>query len=148
MLAETYPALLAPDYDPAVLALAMPKMILAQDALLTSGSYFIGHDADGVAVCAGGWTRETPGTGAVVRDLGHVRHVVARLDRAGTGVGAALMVHIFDDAKAAGMTRLECLSTLTAQGFYARYGFVVDEDIDVPMGPGAVLPSVRMTCQL
>ncbi len=148
MLVETYPALLAPDYDADVLALAMPKMVRAQDALLTSGSYFIGHDGGGVAVCAGGWTRAAPGTGNVVSGLGHIRHVVARLDRAGTGVGGALMAHIFEDARAAGMTRLECLSTLTAQAFYARRGFVLDEAIDVPMGEGAVLPSVRMTCHL
>lgn len=148
MLRETYPVLLAPDYDPGVLALAMPKMVQAQDALLTSGSYFIGEDAGGVAVCAGGWTREAPGSGAVTPGLGHIRHVVARLDRAGQGLGRALMEHIFADARAAGMARLECLSTITAERFYAGRGFRRDAVLEVPMGEGVDLPSVRMTRSL
>lgn len=148
MLSETYPALLAPDYDAGVLAAAMPMMITAQDALLSSGHYFVGCDAAGIEVCAGGWTEAAPGGGALVPGLGHIRHVVVRLDRAGQGVGRALMVHVMDDARRAGMTRLECLSTRTAERFYAGHGFVREEEVVVPMGPKAALPSVRMTCAL
>ena len=145
LLAETYPVLLAPDYAPEVLEAALPAMTGAQDMLLTSGSYFIARDPSGAAMGAGGWTREAPGRGTLTPGLGHVRHVVTRLGHTRQGIGRALMAHVLGHAKAAGMTRLETMSTLTAVPFYAACGFVSEERLEITFPSGPVLTAERMT---
>ncbi len=145
LLAETYPALLAADYSPDLLAAILPAIIVPRESLLASGTYFIARDTAGLTLAAGGWTREAPGPErAVTPGTGHIRHVVTRLGRTGEGIGRALMRHLMDDARAAGMARLDCLSTLTAVPYDAACGFAVEAQVDVPVGPGLVLPSVRM----
>lgn len=144
LLAETYPALLAADYPPDVLEPALPFMTKSQAKLLTSGSYYIARDTDGLAVAAGGWTPYAPGPKAeVTPELGHIRHVVTRLGRTGEGIGRGLMAHILAQANAAGMEELEALSTLTAMPFYAACGFRVLEEFNVDYG-GVLFPSLRM----
>ena len=117
----------------------------AQDALLTSGTYWVARDGDGIALGAGGWTRERPGHGSITPGLGHIRHVVARLGRTREGIGRALMDRVLASARVAGMARLEALSTLTAVPFYAACGFRTEERVDVRFPSGAVLTAERMT---
>jgi len=60
-------------------------------------------------------------------------------------VGRALMAHVFAMARAAGVVRLDCLSTRTAVPFYAAMGFVTQGPVTVPLGPGIDFPAVAMS---
>jgi predicted N-acetyltransferase YhbS len=60
------------------------------------------------------------------------------------GLGRALMQAVLADARAAGVARIECLSTLTAERFYASAGFVARGPVMVPLRPGIDFPAIAM----
>lgn len=144
LLAASYPALLAGRYDPETLARALPLMTKANPKLLASGSYYIAAGDVGDVIGCGGWTMERPGTGEVVAGEAHIRHVGVHPAATKRGVGAALIVRCVEDARARGVTVLHCYSTLNAEGFYRASGFETVGPLDVPMGPGLVVPSILM----
>ncbi|AZQ69568.1 GNAT family N-acetyltransferase [Silicimonas algicola] len=144
LLLRSYPRLLKGAYPPSLLVTAIPLLSRGNPALLASGTYFV-VEAGSTIVGAGGWTSSEPGTGrAGAPATGHVRHVATDPERTREGIGRALMAHIFDDARAAGITRLDCLSTLMAVPFYAACGFEAVGPVTVPLRPGIEFPAVRM----
>ena len=148
LLAYSYPKLLAADYAPSVLVLALPIISRARPELLASGSYFVAVNGTGRMVGAGGWTRGTPDGGDAVRAVGHVRHVVTRAGEVRRGIGRALMGWVMEDAASARIRRLDCLSTRTAVPFYKALGFRATGPVEVPLRPGIVFPAVRMHTDL
>jgi GNAT superfamily N-acetyltransferase len=60
------------------------------------------------------------------------------------GIGRALMTRVQQDARAAGLSWLDCLSTRTAVPFYAALGFRPLYPTEVPLAPGIAFPVVRM----
>jgi N-acetylglutamate synthase-like GNAT family acetyltransferase len=147
LLARSYPKLLAPDYPPSVLVLAVPRIARARPELVASGTYFLAEDAEGRIIAAGGWTRAAP-TGETVADVGNVRHVATDPSVTRSGIGRALMTRVIEDARASGIARLDCLSTRTAVPFYAALGFRALGPVDVALAPGVVFPAVRMVAGL
>lgn len=144
LFADSYPALLAADYAPDLLARALPLMTRANPALLVSGSYYVAlRRAAGPPLAAGGWTAasphqpEPPGTG-------HIRHVVTHPKATRQGLAGAVLRRCFDDARGAGLTHLVALSTLTAVPFYAAMGFAVEREEVIAMTPEVSFPAVRM----
>jgi GNAT superfamily N-acetyltransferase len=152
LLARSYPRLLAPDYPPSILVLAIPRIVRAQPALLASGTYFLAEDGTGRLVAAGGWTRAAPGrmevSGPSGQQIGHVRHVATDPDVVRQGMGKRLMTQVIRDAREAGVEILDCASTRTAVPFYAAMGFKVVGEIVVPLAPGVDFPAVRMMADL
>lgn len=149
LLARSYPRLLAADYPPSVMVLAVPIIARARPELLASGRYFLAVDGDGRVVGAGGWSLAQPGgQGAVSGETGHVRHVATDPEVVRQGVGGKLMRAVLADAGRAGVRRMECLSTLTAVPFYASLGFRSVGPTEVPLRPGIVFPAVRMLADL
>lgn len=146
-MSRSYPRLLAADYPPSTLVLAIPRIARARPELLASGTYFLAEDAAGHLLAAGGWTPEAP-TGASARDTGHVRHVATDPDALRQGVGRALMARVMQDAREAGMLWLDCLSTRTAVPFYTAMGFRTLFPIEVQLAPGISFPAVRMMADL
>ena len=145
LLARSYPVLLKDHYAPSVLVTAIPHISKAQPRLLTSGTYFVVLDDAGSIVGAGGWTKGAPGNGhAGPATTGHIRHVVTDHRCLRRGIGRALMDRVFDTSRAAGITRLDCLSTLMAVPFYASNGFRELEPVSVSLAPGIDFPAVRM----
>ncbi|TAG11800.1 MAG: GNAT family N-acetyltransferase [Rhodobacterales bacterium] len=147
LLSRSYPQLLAPDYPPSVLVLAVPRIARARPELLASGTYFLAEDSEGRLLAAGGWTPSAP-TGDSPRDTGHVRHVATDPDALRQGVGRALMTRVMLDARGAGMLWLDCLSTRTAVPFYTALGFRTLGPIEVQLAPGISFPAVRMMADL
>lgn len=142
---RSYPALLKRYYPPSLLVTAIPLISHAQPRLLTSGTYFAVSDRTGSIVGAGGWTSSAPpGQRSGAPATGHVRHVVTDHRKTRMGIGRALMGHIFDDARDAGMTRLDCLSTLMAVPFYGAVGFEEIGPRVIPLAPGIEFPAVLM----
>jgi GNAT superfamily N-acetyltransferase len=137
LLAQSYPRLLAKDYPPSVLVTAVPLIARARPGLLAGGTYWVAAEATGSLVAAGGWSAAGPGRG-------EVRHVVTAVDRQRRGIGRALMGRVLTQAAAAGVRRLDCLSTRTAVPFYTALGFRALGPVEVPLRPGIAFPAVRM----
>jgi len=143
LFARAYPRQLAADYPPSLLVMALPMLSRAQPALLASGSYWLA-ERDGAVVGAGGWTSAAPGRGGGTAGQGHIRHVVTDDRVTRQGIGRAVLAAAMAQARAAGVTRLNCLSTLTAVPFYRALGFDVDGPVTIPLGPGIDFPAVAM----
>ena len=143
MLARSYRALLAPDYDPGLLREALPLIGQARPSLLTCGTYFIAEIDDRV-LAAGGWTDFSPHGAAGRAGEGHVRHVAVDPDAVGQGLGRKIISRVLRSARAAGVTTLHCQSTLTAEGFYGALGFTRRAGVDVRLPTGVLFPAVQM----
>ena len=148
LLARSYPRLLAADYPPSTMVLAVPLIARARPELLASGTYFLAEDPQGRVLAAGGWSRGAPLGDAAGEGIGHVRHVATDPDAVRQRVGRALMARVIADALGAGMGWLDCLSTRTAVPFYAALGFRPLHLADIPLAPGIVFPAVRMMADL
>jgi GNAT superfamily N-acetyltransferase len=148
LLARSYPRLLAADYPPSTMVLAVPRIMRAKPGLLASGTYFLAEDPEGRVLAAGGWTRAAPAGLGAIEDTGHVRHVATDPDVVRRGVGRALMTRVMNDARGAGMLWLNCLSTRTAVPFYGALGFRPLHETEVTLAPGIVFPVLRMMADL
>lgn len=145
LFGRSYPVLLKGTYAPSVMVTAVPLIAKAKPALIGSGSYFVVTSAKDRILGAGGWTSVAPGkemSGAP--STGHVRHLVTDHRKVRQGIGRALMAHIFETARASGMTRLDCLSTLNAEPFYHACGFETVGPVTVPLRAGIDFPAIRM----
>jgi len=148
LLARSYPRLLKADYAPSVLVTALPRIARARPELLGSGTYFVAEADDGAILAAGGWTRASPEAAAVTPGVGNVRHVVCHDAWLRQGIAGTLMRHAMAQARAQGIVRLDCLSTLTARRFYETLGFNDLGPVSVSLAPGIAFPAVRMTMTL
>jgi GNAT superfamily N-acetyltransferase len=150
LLARSYPKLLAADYPPSAMVLALPIISRARPELLASGRYYLAFSDSGQLLGAGGWSAGAPGPSdqpegqARLGRIGHVRHVATDPAAVRQGVARALMQVVFAAASAAGVTQLECLSTRTAVPFYQAVGFRVLGPVEVPLRAGIVFPAVQM----
>lgn len=145
LLGRSYPALLKGHYPPSLMVTAVPLLARANPRLVSSGRYFAVVDAEGRIVGAGGWSGEDPRLGSRgASAAGHIRHVVTDHRRVRAGIGRALMGHVFDDARNAGVSRLDCLSTRMAVPFYAACGFEVDGEVKIELRPGIEFPAILM----
>lgn len=144
LLEASYPTLMAGAYDEAELAAALPFMTRANPALLSSGTFYLAEAEDRAMVGCGGWTRERPGSGEIVGAIAHVRHFATHPQWIGRGSARAIYAACEEQARAAGVQRFECYSSLNAEGFYVAVGFVRVRRIEVPMTPDLTLPSILM----
>jgi GNAT superfamily N-acetyltransferase len=148
LLQRSYFRLLAADYAPSTLVLAVPRFARAQPELLSLPSYFVAEDSLGRIVAAGGWSRGRQKGWPVADAVGHVRHVATDPAVARQGVGRALMTRVLEDARAAGMQWLDCLSTRTAVPFYRSLGFQELFPTEIGLGAGISFPVIRMMARL
>jgi len=148
LLGASYPELMSASYDAALLADALPLFTRANASLLSSGSYYLAESEVRGLVGCGGWTRGRPGTGEVVPGLGHIRHFGTHASWIGKGVGRSIYAMCEEKARAAGVRRFECYSSLNAQGFYAALGFRPVRQIEVQLSPEVAVPGVLMQRRL
>jgi N-acetylglutamate synthase-like GNAT family acetyltransferase len=107
------------------------------------GTYFGVWDEDSL-VAAGGWTSAGPKGEAGQASVANIRHVVTDHTKTRRGYGGHLMRQVFADAASVGVTRFDCLSTLTAEPFYAAMGFTALGPISIELRPGIHFPAIRM----
>jgi GNAT superfamily N-acetyltransferase len=148
LLGRSYPKLLASDYPPSAMVLAVPLISRARHELLASGRFFLAEDAEGRLLAAGGWSRGRPSGLRVQAENGHVRQVATDPSVVRQGVGRALMGRVMQDAAAAGVIWLDCLSTLTAVPFYLALGFRPIGRVEVQLAPAVSFPAMRMIADL
>jgi putative acetyltransferase len=96
----------------------------------------------------GGGTREDPwrivGFGSLSVPKAEITGLYFHPDAIGKGVGAAMMRRLFELARAAGLRELVVGSTLNAEPFYARMGFVREAETFHEFPSGIRVASVRM----
>lgn len=143
ILRASYGPLMGGAYDAALLARVLPVITRANPRLLASGSFYLAEDG-GEAVGCGGWTREAPESGEVVPAVAHIRHFGVTAASARRGVGRALYARCEADARAAGITRFECHSSLNGQAFYAAMGFTAVRSIAPEMAGATAFPGMLM----
>ena len=143
LIAECYAAVYPGWYDGDVLGEALPAMLRIDPALLESGRYLAASMGDELAGC-GGWSAGAPRSGDVTEATAHIRHFATRTDLMGQGVGGAILERCIDEVSQAGMSRLRCFSSLPAERFYARHGFVKLGEVSVMLGEGVYFPAVQM----
>lgn len=144
LLSASYPVLMRPSYDKAVLAAALPMITQANPVLLSSGTYYLAEAGPGRAVGCGGWTRSRPGNGEAVPELGHIRHFATHPDWVRQGIGYAVYKQCEDQARSLGVRRFECYASLNGEQFYKALGFKAVQEIAVPMGQDLRFPSILM----
>ncbi|UZD92530.1 GNAT family N-acetyltransferase [Cognatishimia activa] len=144
MMTRSYGELLRPDYNPRILAKALPRIGQARPELLGCGTYFVAETKTGEIAGAGGWTDFSPTRGLGNQGEGHMRHVAVDPAHLRRGVGRALAQAAFDNARESGVTALRCMSTLTAEVFYRQLGFTRIQPIELTLEPGLFFPAIEM----
>ena len=144
LLAASYPTLMAPDYKPAVLAAALPRMVRANPVLLGSGTFYLADEPGGAVIGCGGWTFAAPGSQAEAAGLAHVRHFATHPDFARQRIGSAIYTRCVQAAKAAGLDRFQAYASLTAVPFYTSLGLRMIRVFELQMGPEVTLPTALM----
>ena len=147
LLEASYTQQLADGYSPEVLAKALPLMIKANPRLLASGSYFVAQTANRLVGC-GGWSKEAPGSGEIKEGLAHIRHVATHPDWLRHGIGRTLLSRCFQEATMAGISSLECHSTLVAVDFYVAAGFTIVGPLEMRLTPEISIDGVLLRQQL
>ena len=92
------------------------------------------------------WVVDVDGRLAAFADLqasGYIDQFFVATEYAGQGIGKALMQHLHGVAAAQGITRLHAHVSLTAQPFFARCGFAVEEE-QLPVVRGVALRNAVM----
>ncbi len=148
LLYRAFDTQLRSDYPSEVLDRAVPLMGRARPELVISGTYFVAADTAGRLLGAGGWSKEPPHGGEADAHLGNIRHFGVDPVAARRGVASAIMAHVVRDAAGQGMTCLDCLSTLSAVGFYRSAGFEPLGGQDVMLGEGVPFPVIHMVRHL
>jgi GNAT superfamily N-acetyltransferase len=143
VLRASYPRLMAAAYDAGLLARTLPAITKANPRLLASGTYHLAEAGGGPVGC-GGWSFERPGAAEVEPGVGHLRHFATRAGWTGRGIGGLIYEHCEAQARAAGVTVLECYASLNAEPFYASLGFRTIGRIEVKMSNGVAFPSIHM----
>ena len=143
LLEASYTNQLKNSYSPEVLARALPLMTKANPRLLKSGTYYV-VQAGAELVGCGGWSKEAPGTGALTKGTAHIRHVATHPDWLRHGIGRSLLSRCFDEAASAGISILECHSTLSAVEFYLAIGFKVVRPLKMKLAPDTSIDGVLL----
>ncbi|HEU0133528.1 MAG TPA: GNAT family N-acetyltransferase [Allosphingosinicella sp.] len=144
VLGPSYTLLMAAAYPPDLLARALPSMIRANPALLSSGRYYLVETESGEPAGVGGWSPHPPGRKDGDPDRAHIRHFATHPDWIRRGVGRLLCERCATDARACGFTRLEAWASLNGEAFYAALGFRPLGQIETPMPGGVLFPAIRM----
>jgi GNAT superfamily N-acetyltransferase len=130
-------------YPDDMLDAALPMMSRANPQLLASGTYYVAEISGEAAGC-GGWTKTPPGGGNATPGIAHIRHFATHPDHIRKGVARSLIEHCLKEAGRAGVRLFKCMSSLPAEGFYARMGFRRVEPTDFVLRTDIRLAAVNM----
>ena len=148
LLRASDPRLMCSAYEAELLEQVLPRMTVAQPGLLQSGSYYVAETSDGAIIGCGGWTKERPGTSEIKAKVGHIRHFGVHPDWTRCGVGKAIYGQCKLDTRKAGLTRLECYSSLNGEAFYSALGFRRLALIEIDIFDGVRFPRVHMVASI
>jgi GNAT superfamily N-acetyltransferase len=161
----------AQDYTPAQIESALTTVYGVDTQLITDGTYFVAEAVESVGaavpavqestmdatiVGCGGWSKrktlyggdQWTGREAALLDpqldAAKIRAFFVHPSWARRGIGSMILEACEGAALAAGFTRFEMGATLTGVPLYQTRGYVVRENLEVPLPDGQSLPIVRM----
>ena len=82
------------------------------------------------------------------RDAAKIRAFFVHPQYARRGIGTLILEACEQAARAAGFTRLEMGATLSGVAFYRAKGYAAQENLQVPLANGEMLPIVRMSKEI
>ena len=172
LLKLSYENLLAQDYEQYILEDVLPKICNANEALLTSGTWYVvehptdkeGNGKGNKLVGCGGWTPFSPlskqGPGGSAGDDGkaeedrhtttnypHLRHFGTDPNFKRQGIAKGIWERCWNDLLEyydGQPQTMEVISTLTAEPFYASLGFEKVQDMSLPLGENCNFPCTLM----
>lgn len=146
-----------PRYYGAEQTAASVDYISAVDPMLVEdGTYFVIEAGDELVAC-GGWSRRDKlysGSGSGENDArlldpesepARVRAMFVRPDWTRRGLGTMILEASEGAAKAEGFRMLALMSTMPGLPLYERYGFAVDELIEITMPNGVTIAGASMS---
>src|SRR5262249_5915571 len=143
------------DYTPEQRKAALGTVFGVDTQLIRDRTYYAVEHATEVVGC-GGWSRRRTLFGSdqhadredalldPARDAARIRAFFVKPGWERRGIGSLVMKTCETAAAAEGFRRLELGSTLTGLGLYRAHGFLPEEEINVPLGNGLMLPIVKM----
>ncbi len=162
----------ASDYTPAQLEGALHSVYGVDTQLIADGTYFAAEATAPdsritnhqsritLPVACGGWSKRKTLFGGdqfaqredslldPARDAAKIRAFFVHPQYARRGIGTLILEACERAARAAGFSRLEMGSTLTGVPFYRAQGYVAQENLQVPLTNGEMLPIVRMAKEI
>ena len=147
LLSESFYKLLPQDYDGETLFKALPAITTPRRQLLTCGTwYVVEHPISKDIVGCGGWTLRSPAPNSTQTNLPNLRHFATHPDWTRRGIGKSLWSHTWANiCNAVGEdTELEVFSTLTAEPFYASFGFIPFKRVEIPLAKDCLFPCIIM----
>lgn len=146
-------------YTPTETASAAVHIAALDLDLITDGTYFV-HEAKGVIVACGGWSRRyrlhagsapDPEDGRLLdprREPARVRAMFVRSDHVRRGLGSAILAACEGAARAEGFTELALMATLPGVPLYLAYGFAETGRVTLTMPDGVRLAGATMALPL
>ena len=149
LLLDSYEHLLAANYEPDFLKVALPLITKGSEELLTCGTWYVTEDPeDGSLTGCGGWTFRQPARTDGGKAVPHLRHFGTRSDMTRKGIGKAIWYRSWEDittmSENGANTTLEVFSTLTAEPFYASCGFEKVKELILPLSENCDFPCILM----
>ena len=162
----------ANDYTPTQIEAALHSVYGVDTQLIADGTYFAvevaapspritSHESPVTApVACGGWSKRKTLYGGdqyaqredalldPARDAAKIRAFFVHPNYARRGIGTLILEACEQAARAAGFTRLEMGATLSGVAFYGAKGYAAQENLQVPLANGEMLPIVRMSKEI
>lgn len=148
------------DYTSAQIEASLRRVYGVDKTLIHDGTYFVARTPELMVGC-GGWSRRRTLYGGEQfaperndelldpeRESARIRAMFVDPDWARQGIGAAILHHSEQGARAAGFRSLELMSTLTGIALYSRHGYQPVEEVNVKLEDGVDFPLVRMIKKL
>ena len=162
----------ANDYTPTQIEAALHSVYGVDTQLIADGTYFAvevaasspripSHESPLTPpVACGGWSKRNTLYGGdqyaqredalldPARDAAKIRAFFVHPQYARRGIGTLILEACEQAARAAGFTRLEMGATLSGVAFYSAKGYAAQENLQVPLANGEMLPIVRMSKEI
>lgn len=155
LIARSIRALGAEDYSEGQIEGALKGAFGLDTQLITDGTYFV-VESDGQILGCGGWSYRKTLFGSDARadrdgatldpasDAAKIRAFFVDPAAARRGVGSAILERCEDEARRQGFRRAEMMATLPGKRLYEARGYVPEEKIQYPLGPGITIEFVPM----
>jgi GNAT superfamily N-acetyltransferase len=143
------------EYSPAQLESSMRHLFGVDTNLIEDGTYYV-IEEEGRAIACGGWSRRRTLFGGdqyadrsddrldPATEAARIRAFFVHPSQARRGLATVILDECARAAGVAGFGRLQLMSTLPGEPFYARRGFRVLERVTLTLPDGVPFPLVRM----
>lgn len=155
LIGRSIRALGAEDYSEEQIEGALQGAFGLDSQLIADGTYFV-VESDGQLLGCGGWSYRRTLFGGDTRadrdagtldpgtDAAKIRAFFVDPAAARRGVGSAILERCEEEARRHGFRRAEMMATLPGKRLYEARGYVPEERVQYPVGPGITIEFVPM----